>query len=227
VTSSPTYSRALAESAALVAAWAVLGTALLAANRRALLRSVELGGRIVLALSALAALALPCLALNPFWEHTAVGEAKVFNLLLWDYGLPAVLLAVATLELRRRGSWKLPIVLTTTSLILIFLLVTLEIRQAFHGTYLDVGASTVAERYSYSAAWILFGTALLVAGIATKGKALRYASLAVMLLSVGKVFLYDTSNLSDLYRVFSFLGLGVSLLALAWVYQRFVFRESA
>jgi len=29
----------------------------------------------------------------------------------------------------------------------------------------------------------------------------------------------------DLWRVFSFLGLGVSLLALAWVYQRFVFRE--
>jgi uncharacterized membrane protein len=48
----------------------------------------------------------------------------------------------------------------------------------------------------------------------------------VMLLSVLKVFLYDMKNLSDLYRVFSFLGLGVSLLALAWVYQRFVFRES-
>jgi uncharacterized membrane protein len=217
----------LAESAALVAAWAVLGTGLLTADRRALLRSVEWGGRIVLALSALAALALPCLALNPLWEHTAVGETKVFNLLLWDYGLPAVLLAVATLELRRRGSWKLPVALTTTSLILVFLLVTLEIRQAFHGTWLDVGESTVAERYAYSAAWILFGAALLVAGIASKGKALRYASLAVMLLSVGKVFLYDTSNLSDLYRVFSFLGLGVSLLALAWVYQRFVFRESA
>jgi uncharacterized membrane protein len=217
----------LAESAALVAAWAVLGIALLAADRRALLRSVEWGGRIVLALSALAALALPCLALNPLWEHTAVGETKIFNLLLWDYGLPAVLLAVATLELRRRGSWKLPVALTTTSLILVFLLVTLEIRQAFHGTWLDVGESTVAERYAYSAAWILFGAALLVAGIASKGKALRYASLAVMLLSVGKVFLYDTSNLSDLYRVFSFLGLGMSLLALAWVYQRFVFRESA
>ena len=49
--------------------------------------------------------------------------------------------------------------------------------------------------------------------------------LAVMLLAVGKVFLYDTANLADLYRVFSFLGLGVSLLLLAWVYQRFVFRR--
>jgi uncharacterized membrane protein len=64
-----------------------------------------------------------------------------------------------------------------------------------------------------------------VLGILRRGKALRYASLAVTLLAVGKVFLYDTSNLSDLYRVFSFLGLGISLLALAWVYQRFVFRE--
>jgi uncharacterized membrane protein len=43
---------------------------------------------------------------------------------------------------------------------------------------------------------------------------------------VAKVFLYDTANLSDLYRVFSFLGLGASLLLLAWVYQRFVFRET-
>ena len=59
------------------------------------------------------------------------------------------------------------------------------------------------------------------------GKMLRYASLAVMLLVIAKVFLYDMANLSDLWRVLSFLGLGVSLLALTWVYQRFVFREDA
>jgi uncharacterized membrane protein len=117
--------------------------------------------------------------------------------------------------------------LTTTVLLLAFLLLTLEIRQAFHGTYLSTGASSIAERYSYSAAWILFGAALLVLGILRKVKALRYASLAVMLLSVGKVFLYDMSNLTDLYRVLSFFGLGMSLLALAWVYQRFVFRDSS
>jgi uncharacterized membrane protein len=215
----------LAESAALVAAWGGLGIGVLVANRKALLKSLEWGGRIFLGLAALTSLALPCFLLNPLWDHSAVGEAPVFNLLLWIYGLPAVVLGLGTAELRRRGSSKLPIALTTTVLILAFLLLTLEVRQAFHGTYLDLGASTVAERYSYSAAWILFGTALLVLGILRRVKALRYASLAVMLLSVGKVFLYDTSNLSDLYRVFSFLGLGVSLLALAWVYQRFVFRE--
>jgi uncharacterized membrane protein len=216
----------LAESGALVAAWVALALVLLFADREALLPSVEAAGRLLLALAAGTALVLPGLRLNPLWNHEAVGETPVFNLLLWSYGLQAALLAVATPELRRRGSRKLPAVLTLTVLILAFLLLTLEIRQAFHGTWLDVGLSSVAERYSYSAAWILFGAALLVLGILRRGKALRYASLAVMLLSVVKVFLYDTSNLSDLYRVFSFLGLGVSLLALAWVYQRFVFRES-
>jgi len=63
--------------------------------------------------------------------------------------------------------------------------------------------------------------------IASAGRTLRYASLVVMLLAVGKVFLFDTRNLSDLYRVFSFLGLGLSLLLLAWLYQRFVFRRSS
>ncbi len=42
---------------------------------------------------------------------------------------------------------------------------------------------------------------------------------------MGKVFLYDMAELRDFYRVFSFLGLGLSLLFIAWLYQRFVFRE--
>ena len=219
----------LAESGAMVAAWAALAIGLLAANRKALLPSVEQAGRLLLALAAGAVLVFPCFLLNPLWDHGAVGvgETPVFNLLLWSFGLPAVLLGLATPELRRRGSRKLPVALTATVLVLAFLLLTLEIRQAFHGAFLNAGASSVAERYSYSAAWILFGTALLVLGILRKVKALRYASLAVMLLSVGKVFLYDMSNLTDLYRVVSFLGLGVSLLVLAWVYQRFVFRETS
>jgi len=76
-----------------------------------------------------------------------------------------------------------------------------------------------------TAAWVLYGIALLVAGILRRGAILRYGSLTVMLLAVLKVFLYDTANLSDLYRVLSFLGLGASLLLLAFLYQRFVLRE--
>ena len=70
---------------------------------------------------------------------------------------------------------------------------------------------------------MLYGLVLLMLGIRSGGRLLRYASLAVMMLAVAKVFLYDTRNLGDLYRVLSYLGLGVSLFALAWLYQRFVF----
>jgi uncharacterized membrane protein len=37
----------------------------------------------------------------------------------------------------------------------------------------------------------------------------------------------DTANLTGLYRVFSLFGLGVTLLALAYVYQRYVFRPES
>ena len=48
------------------------------------------------------------------------------------------------------------------------------------------------------------------------------AGLAFLVLTVVKVFLYDLSSLRGLYRVLSFLGLGVSLILVSLLYQRFV-----
>jgi uncharacterized membrane protein len=211
-----------AEVGTLAVVWLLLGLGLLAANRAPRLPSLETGGRLFLLAGTLAALFGPGLLQNPLWTHEEMGALPVANLLLWAIGGPVALLSLAARELGRRES-RLPALFVTAALVLAFLLVSLEVRQAFHGTFLDTGITSAAERYSYSAAWVAFGILLLVAGTAVKGKALRYASLAVMMLAVGKVFLYDTANLADLYRVFSFLGLGASLLLLAWVYQRFVF----
>ncbi|HXO21251.1 MAG TPA: DUF2339 domain-containing protein [Thermoanaerobaculia bacterium] len=226
----PTY---LAQWAALTAAWLLLGWgALAAADRMTPPRpSLAVGGRILVLAGLLGTALGPGLAANPLWEHRPVGETPIANGLLALFGLPAALLLAAARHLARRAaSSRLDRLLTKAwsggALALLFVLVSLEVRQLFHGSYLDAGTAGAAERYAYSAAWILFGTALLVLGIARRGRALRYASLAVMMIAVVKVFLYDTKNLSDLYRVFSFLGLGGSLLLLAYLYQRFVFRES-
>jgi uncharacterized membrane protein len=43
--------------------------------------------------------------------------------------------------------------------------------------------------------------------------------------AVLKVFLFDAADLRDLWRVASFLGLGVVLMGLGYVYRRFVFAE--
>ena len=76
-----------------------------------------------------------------------------------------------------------------------------------------------------SAAWGLYAGVLLIIGVWRHVPALRYVSLGFLLLTVAKVFLYDLANVTGIFRVFSFLGLGVSLVLVSLFYQRFVFRK--
>jgi uncharacterized membrane protein len=46
---------------------------------------------------------------------------------------------------------------------------------------------------------------------------LRRAAMAVIAVTIAKVFLIDAAGLTGLTRVFSFLGLGLSLAGLAWL----------
>jgi uncharacterized membrane protein len=71
-----------------------------------------------------------------------------------------------------------------------------------------------------SGLWALSGLTALVAGLRRDDRALRLGSLALLLVSVGKVFLYDLSALTSLYRVGSFIGLGLLLLVAAGIWQR-------
>ena len=81
-----------------------------------------------------------------------------------------------------------------------------------------------AEIYAYSAVWIAYALVLLGVGIVWRSIFWRYTSLAVLIVTVLKVFLYDMSDLTGLYRVASFLGLGLTLIGIGYIYRRFVFR---
>ena len=61
---------------------------------------------------------------------------------------------------------------------------------------------------------------MLVAGIRFGWGWMRHAGLVLVLAVVAKVFLSDMSDLEGMYRVASFLGLGVSLVGIGWLYQR-------
>ncbi|MCP4660553.1 MAG: DUF2339 domain-containing protein [bacterium] len=208
-----------------VIAGLLLALAVLAAARRWPTPPLEWGARVLVGGSvAVAALTLGLID-NPLWSHQEVGTALVFNRLLWSYGIPIVLLVVAARQLAARGSRYLPTVATITALVALFLLVTLEVRQGFHGLYLDHGGLSNAENYTYSFAWILLGTVLIIAGIARRSRMLRYASLVVMAPAIVKVFFYDTRHLEGLYRALSLFALGVSCILLSFLYQRFLFRQ--
>ena len=83
----------------------------------------------------------------------------------------------------------------------------------------DLGARELGQLL-LSALWALTGVAALVVGLRRDDRALRLGSLALLLVTVGKVFLYDLAALTSLYRVGSFIGLGLLLLVAAGIWQR-------
>jgi uncharacterized membrane protein len=106
----------------------------------------------------------------------------------------------------------------------VFVLVTLEVRQFFQGEFLDAPGRLREEMMAYSLTWAALGAVFLIVGILRRSLLFRWASLIIMLITVVKVFIFDLADLRDLWRVVSFTGLGVSLMVLAFIYQRFIFR---
>jgi uncharacterized membrane protein len=49
---------------------------------------------------------------------------------------------------------------------------------------------------------------------------LRWQALLLLVFTIFKAFLYDMRNLSQGYRVVSFLGLGALLMAISFAYQK-------
>ena len=155
---------------------------------------------------------------NPLWSFQKINDWFIFNSLLFPYGLPLLWGSLVGKELSILNMQKWNRRICAIALLLLFTLVSLNIRYFFHNEYLNVGVTTNAEIYAYSVAWLLLGVSLLLVGVLWKDKMLRHASLGMMLLTISKVFLYDAAELEGLYRVFSFFGLGISLLILSWFY---------
>ena len=77
-----------------------------------------------------------------------------------------------------------------------------------------------AERFWDSAWAAALGVGLLLLGFGVRWAWLRWQGLGLLTLAVGKVFAFDTRALSQGFRIVSFLGLGVVLLLVSFVYQR-------
>jgi len=102
---------------------------------------------------------------------------------------------------------------------------TLEIRRLYHGQNLMAGMTGDAEQYTYSIVWLTFGVVLLGIGFLVSSERARLASAAVIGLTILKAFMVDMSTLTGVYRAFSFIGLGLVLVAIGWLYQKILFRR--
>ncbi len=217
----------LAEMSCLVIAWLLIALGLFRLSGGARQAKFQAMGRAVAGLAVAAVVLGSLLYANPLISVQDVGAWPLLNWLVPAYAVPALLMAMLSRDLQDPKRPWIALSLAVLALVLGFAFVTLELRQWFQGNRLDYGRVGSAENYAYSVGWILYGVALLVAGILRGGAALRWASLAVLVLAMGKVFLLDAAVLTGLYRVASFLGLGISLMAIGYVYQRVIFRRGA
>ncbi|MBR0673525.1 DUF2339 domain-containing protein, partial [Neoroseomonas soli] len=206
----------LQATALLGCAWAAL-LAHRRSGREAMLwaaRAAGMGGVL---------LGLILLVANPWRMNEEIGPVPLWNALLPAYGLPALLAALAVARAPETrtppGAAQL---LGGFTLVSAFAWVTLEVRRGFHPVKFGAAPVEEAEMYAYSGAWLLLGAALLAIGIRSGRKEVRLAALAVIALATLKVFLLDMEALVGLWRVLSFLGLGLALIALGAIYRRFV-----
>jgi uncharacterized membrane protein len=83
--------------------------------------------------------------------------------------------------------------------------------------YKNVG---IARAFAYSALWMTYGAMLMIAGFWKKSAFVRWQALTLIAVTTLKVFVYDVSELERVYRIVSFIVLGLLLLAISFAYQR-------
>lgn len=79
---------------------------------------------------------------------------------------------------------------------------------------------TIARDFTYSALWMAYGAMLMIVGFWRASAFVRWQALILIAATIVKVFVYDTSQLDKVYRILSFVVLGILLLAISFAYQR-------
>lgn len=178
------------------------------------------------AMGAMVVSVLALVVFRPFesFPHSAV---RVWNSLAYVYLLPGAAAAVSASFLRRRVGVVPATVTGLCAVLFVFAWINLEIANAFtSGERFTPRLEHVPARdLTVSIAWAAYAIVLLLLGASKQRGGLRWASLVLLLLTIGKVFLFDLGQLGGLYRAASVFGLGVSLLLVSILYQRFVFRR--
>ncbi len=94
---------------------------------------------------------------------------------------------------------------------------------AVASAWLWVTQWTVARHGSamLTIAWALLAPCVFAAGLLLRERVYRLGGFLILFLAMGRIFIVDVWRLETIFRILSFLVLGVVLLALGFVYNRF------
>ena len=223
--------------------WITIGWALEGAGLLALWTRLDHPGLKYTALALLLAATVRLVGNAEVLTYHPRAAWRIVNWLAYAYLVPAAALVfgartLVPLEVERLRGWERRVYLRErpfaagalglAALLVVFVWINLAIADWFSPAdeLRLLAARTAAEKLVLSIAWALYAVVLLALGVRLRSVALRWASLVLLLVTIGKIFLYDVGELTDLYRVGALLGLALSLIVVSLVYQRFVFRRA-
>jgi hypothetical protein len=79
----------------------------------------------------------------------------------------------------------------------------------------------LAQKVGFSVLWGVYALALVGRGIWRKRKVLRLLGIALFGITLVKLFVFDLGDISKLGKIIAFVGLGVLLLVISFLYQKF------
>ncbi|QDG76629.1 DUF2339 domain-containing protein [Labrenzia sp. PHM005] len=163
---------------------------------------------------------------NPVLTGQSVGTGLIINWVTFAYGLPCILFGLLSLAARRRRpDWYTKTVFVF-AVLFGFLFINLTIRNSFSPDVLTSSPIRDLEQYVYSFVWLLIGVLCLLAGLKWDQLRLRQVSGGIIAVVVLKVFLIDMSALEGVLRAMSFIGLGLTLIGIGYLYQRMILATS-
>jgi len=114
--------------------------------------------------------------------------------------------------------------------LLLFILLTSDTRDIF-GKKIDsfsekdstqlLTSTVYLMQLCLSGIWLLYSITLMIAGIYKRNFGIRIISIVLFGITILKIFFYDLSNLDTLHRIFSFIGLGFTLLSVSYLYHKY------
>ncbi|WP_412035159.1 DUF2339 domain-containing protein [Vibrio sp. 1727] len=153
-------------------------------------------------------------------DNVSAQALPIFNMLSIGWLLPACILLIATFK-RWNTLQVHRFAIASLGFLLAAIWLGMSIRQFWQTTSMMLYQPTsMAELFSYSVAGLLVGGLLTWRGVTQQGLMMQRVGLAVLAGVALKVFLWDVSSLDGFWRAISFLGLGASLIALGWLFQK-------
>jgi len=214
---------------ALIASWFIFGFCLVLWPLR-LHNSFRLTGAIIIIISLIRAVYYPFIYSSEFGAVTPVLNIPTLIFIAMITGLSILMLRRFPNEWLWNGEF-LPQHMWATLLIgFAFYIMNVEVASVFgkfhsgtdSGIFSFYTHGRLSQQLAYSISWLIYAISLLVIGIRWNIIQVRWIALALFVITALKVFIKDLWALGQLYRVFSFVGLAVTLMFVSFIYQRYL-----